>query len=133
MPDPKPPSSVDLAQQRTDLAAERTILAHERTLIAWVRTAASLISFGFTIYKGFDFLSRSGVTEPVGWLSPRAFGTSMIGTGLVALVMALVQHARSRSALRHQGHEMPRSLALFTAALVAVLGFLGLGLGVFGR
>jgi uncharacterized membrane protein YidH (DUF202 family) len=26
-------------------------LAYERTLMAWVRTAASMISFGFSIYK----------------------------------------------------------------------------------
>ncbi len=39
----------------TRLAVDRTRLAHERTLMAWVRTATSLISFGFTIYKFFEF------------------------------------------------------------------------------
>ena len=46
------------ADPRTALAIERTRLAHERTLMAWVRTATSLISFGFTIYKGFDYLQE---------------------------------------------------------------------------
>ena len=39
----------------TRLAADRTWLADERTLMAWIRTATSLISFGFTIYKFFEF------------------------------------------------------------------------------
>ena len=40
----------------TRLAVERTRLAYERTLMAWTRTATSLISFGFTIYKFFQYL-----------------------------------------------------------------------------
>jgi hypothetical protein len=42
----------------TALALERTRLAHERRLMAWVRTATSLISFGFTIYKAFEYLRQ---------------------------------------------------------------------------
>jgi uncharacterized membrane protein YidH (DUF202 family) len=44
----------------TRLAVERTRLAYERTLMAWVRTVASLISFGFTIYKFFELELRGG-------------------------------------------------------------------------
>ena len=44
----------------TRLAVDRTRLAYERTLMAWVRTATSLISFGFTIYKFFEFESGKG-------------------------------------------------------------------------
>ena len=40
----------------TRLALSRTILAHDRTLMAWVRTSTSMISFGFTIYKFFQFV-----------------------------------------------------------------------------
>ena len=39
----------------TRLAYDRTRLAFERTMLAWVRTAASLITFGFTVYKFFEF------------------------------------------------------------------------------
>ena len=39
----------------TQLALDRTWLAHERTLMAWIRTSVSMISFGFTIYKFFQF------------------------------------------------------------------------------
>jgi len=51
----------NLLDSGTRVAAERTRLAYERTLMAWVRTATSLISFGFTIYKFFEF--ESAATE----------------------------------------------------------------------
>ena len=48
-------NSVTSKPDSTELAVDRTWLAHERTLMAWVRTATSMISFGFTIYKFFQF------------------------------------------------------------------------------
>jgi putative membrane protein len=47
------------------LAVDRTWLAHERTLMAWVRTATSMISFGFTIYKFFQFEAGKETTLDV--------------------------------------------------------------------
>jgi putative membrane protein len=48
-------STAPLKPDSTELAVDRTWLAHERTLMAWVRTATSMISFGFTIYKFFQY------------------------------------------------------------------------------
>ena len=110
-----------LAHERTDLAFERTLLAHERTLMAWVRTATSLISFGFSIYKFFDFLNN-GKNVPSRLVGPREFALIMIAMGLVALVFAILDHRRSREALRAAGGEVRKSLALILAALVAGLG-----------
>ena len=42
-----------------ELALKRTLLAHQRTLMAWIRTSASMISFGFTIYKFFEYLTTA--------------------------------------------------------------------------
>src|SRR5262245_38352092 len=83
----------------TMLAVERTRLAHERTLMAWVRTATSLISFGFTIYKFFQYLHGSEET-PAQTLGTRHFALLMILVGLVALVVATIDHHRSIAALR---------------------------------
>ena len=71
-----------LADDRTDLAVERTLMALDRTLMAWVRTATSLISFGFTIYKFFEFDSGRGSIPPASsrLLTPRHFGMIMIAT-----------------------------------------------------
>src|SRR5215510_7314039 len=103
----KIPTSNDLAQQRTSLASDRTKLAdertslaldrtrlaHERTLMAWVRTAVSLISFGFTIYKFFQYLRESElIIPPHRLLSPREFALVMIGLGLGTLVLASFEY-----------------------------------------
>jgi hypothetical protein len=39
----------------TKLSYDRTRLAYENTMMAWVRTATSLITFGFSVYKFFQF------------------------------------------------------------------------------
>ena len=111
----------------TRLAVERTRLAHERTLMAWVRTATSLISFGFTIYKFFQYLRQDGSADkPPQFLGTRHFALLMIVIGLVALVVATIQHRQSMRALRLEYHDVPYSLATIMAALIGLLGIVGL-------
>ena len=109
----------------TELAIERTRLAHERTLMAWVRTATSLISFGFTIYKFFQFLDKEVPAAHRGLLGPRGFSLLMIGIGLVALTLATIEHRRQVTALRAAAEGGPYSLATVVAALIACLGLFG--------
>jgi putative membrane protein len=108
----------------TRLAADRTFLAHERTLMAWVRTATSLISFGFTIYKFFEFDADRGgpVTSRV--LSPRQFGMIMIGTGLVALFLSTIEHRQSLKQLREEFGTTRRSVSAVVGAIISVVGLL---------
>jgi putative membrane protein len=108
----------------TRLAVDRTRLAYERTLMAWVRTAASLISFGFTIYKFFQFELRDRVVAHEPLLGPREFALVLIGIGLVSLLMSTLQHRHSLRALRTEyGHIVaPVSTAGVVAALFSVLG-----------
>jgi putative membrane protein len=110
----------------TKLALERTRLAHERTLMAWVRTATSLISFGFTLYKFFQYLHQDKPAAQVGILGPRGFALIMIGIGLTALVFATIEHRRNLQSLRTEYGPVPLSLATFVAGLIGVLGVLGL-------
>ena len=49
----------------TKLAFERTWAAYERTMLAWIRTAASLITFGFSVYKFFEILREAGDRKSV--------------------------------------------------------------------
>lgn len=109
----------------TKLALDRTRLAHERTLMAWVRTATSLISFGFTIYKFFQFLREGQPPASEGMIGLRTFAMLMIGIGLTALLLATLEHRRDRRALRAKYGQMPYSLAAVMASLIAVLGVLG--------
>jgi putative membrane protein len=115
--------AVDVSTQQT---VERTRLAYERTLMAWVRTGVSLISFGFTIYKFFQEFHKSEGTTATGLLGAREFGLIMISIGLVATLLATVQHRGTLKKLRAQYPEVRYSLAFVVALLVSVLGVLAL-------
>lgn len=109
----------------TRLAVDRTRLAYERTMMAWIRTAASLISFGFTIYKFFDLeLKGPVVTDRL--IGARGFALILIGTGLVALLLAGIQHHESLKLMRQMYGSLPRSVAGPVGGLVAALGVLAL-------
>jgi len=109
----------------TKLALERTRLAHERTMMAWVRTATSLISFGFTIYKFFQYLHQNQ-QAPSGMVGPRGFALLMITIGLTALVFATLEQRQGMQLMRKEyGLPQPLSLAAVVASLVAILGVAG--------
>ena len=117
-----PPATVTL-DTGTKLAVERTWLAYERTMMAWVRTATSLISFGFTIYKFFQLELGDRAPAVDRLIGPREFALLMIGTGLVALMLAFVEHRRSTQVLRvTYGDIIPKSVAGLVAGMVSVLG-----------
>ena len=82
----------------TRLAVERTRLANERTLMAWIRTSTSLIAFGFTIFKFFQYLATQEHRHTV--VSPWVVGTAMILVGLTGLALASVQHRQQMMALK---------------------------------
>lgn len=105
----------------TLLAVDRTRAAHDRTLLAWVRTAVSLISFGFTIYKFFEYLKSTGGVGPAG---PRRFGIGMISVGLITLLLATIQYRIDINRMAARYGPQPRSLA-------AALGFIVGALGIF--
>ena len=112
----------------TRLAIERTRLAYERTLMAWIRTAASLISFGFTIYKFFEFESgkNAAAASTNHLLSPRQFAMVMIATGVLALTFATIDHYRNISQMNVQYGKGERSTSLLVAALVSCMGLAAL-------
>jgi uncharacterized membrane protein YidH (DUF202 family) len=115
-----------LAEQRTSLAVERSRIAGERTMMAWVRTSLSMISFGFTIFKFFQYLRQSnlghGEVEEHG---PRNLGLALIVLGVVVLVAAAWQHYESNKKLARMVDEKPpRSTALITGTILAAGGLL---------
>jgi putative membrane protein len=113
------------------LALERTYLAHERTLMAWTRTATSLITFGFTLYKFFEYLHERGEADRAQkLLGARTFGLLMIGIGVVVLIIASWQHLVQIRRLKAHYPQAPFSLALLLAGLIAGLGVLGFISGI---
>jgi putative membrane protein len=109
----------------TRLAVERTRLASERTLMAWIRTCTSLIAFGFTIFKFFQYLStKEELRRPI--VSPWVVGVLMIVLGLTGLTLAWLQHRQEMNALKAEGGTMPYSISGIMAGLIAVLGIVAL-------
>jgi putative membrane protein len=105
----------------TTLAFERTRIAYERTMMAWIRTATSLITFGFSVYKFFQF-EMEGAPAGSMLLGPRGFGLALIGTGLLAMLIGSLEHGRDLRALRRQYVDMPRSMSGLVAIVVGALG-----------
>lgn len=71
----------------------RTRLSLERTLLAWQRTAIVLIGFGFTIVQFFErFGAMPGVRPPLHPQAPRYFGLTLIGVGVIALLVSVGQY-----------------------------------------
>ncbi len=113
----------------TRLALSRTMLAHDRTLMAWVRTATSMISFGFTIYKFFEFLQDDKRSPHVDrLLQPRGVALVMILIGVSGLVLATTDYRRQIAALRRDYRAygpFHASVTLAVASIVAGLGVVG--------
>jgi putative membrane protein len=109
----------------TTLAFERTRIAYDRTMMAWIRTATSLITFGFSVYKFFQIELKSLPTEQM-LLGPRGFGIALIATGLLSMLVGLVEHARDMRSLRRQYVGMPKSYTSIVAVVVGALGLFAL-------
>lgn len=112
-----------LAEERTDLAVHRTIAASERTLLAWIRTALSMIGFGFTIYKFFQYLpaelASGNVRRPQ---APRNLGLTLIALGTVTLAAAAWQHRRFLNEIGVSDRRHIWSVSFLVAILVALIG-----------
>ena len=91
--------------------------------MAWIRTSTSLIAFGFTIFKFFEYRQEQHQRTIV---SPWVVGMIMISVGMMALVLAWIQHRRESAALRSQDPDLPYSLAGVMAAMIAILGVVAL-------
>ena len=103
MPDDKPNEQTSRFQVRTTAEAHfawlRTRMALERTLMSWVRTGTALIGFGFGIFQFLDKLNQTpGVAPPAHPGAPWFLGLALIGTGIVALAIAVSEY---RSLVRY--------------------------------
>ena len=131
-PELKFDTNTELAARRTGMAFQRTRLAEDRTLMAVIRTALSLIGFGFTIAQVFQKLRDQDIITKAA--APRNFGLSLVGLGIVMLVLGIVYHLQFMLGLRHLRESMraeglihgesvfPVSLTLITALILLVIG-----------
>src|SRR5271168_1555826 len=121
-PAPKDRGTV-LAEERTDLAYQRTIIAAERTLMAWIRTALSMIGFGFTIYKFFQYqaeeIAAGNIRRPQ---APRNLGLSLIALGTLALIAAAWQHRNFLKDIEATKTRHRWSISFIVAMAVILIG-----------
>jgi putative membrane protein len=114
-----------LAEERTDLALRRTIVAAERTLMAWIRTAISMIGFGFTIFKFFEYLpgqiAAGNVRHPH---AARNLGLTLIALGTLALTAAAWQHWIFMKQVGVPESQRHRSISLVVSVCVIMIGLL---------
>jgi putative membrane protein len=110
----------DLSDTRTDLSYQRTALSYERTLMSWIRTAISLISFGFTIYKFFEEVSKGEAHAHL--LSPRKVGMIMMLFGLTGLLFAQIQHNIAYKKLKADYPQIQQSLSSVLGILILIFG-----------
>ena len=116
-----------LAEERTDVALDRTRMAAERTLMAWVRTTLSMISFGFTIFKFFQYLQQAGTATQWRPEMPKNLGIFLVILGTGMLSLAIFQHWVFLKRLKDRsGKKMPLSLALVAAFFITLMGFFAL-------
>jgi putative membrane protein len=109
----------------TMLAYERTRVAYERTMMAWIKTGTSLISFGFAVYKFFQLdLPASGIGNSL--IGPRGFGAILILIGIASLMMGMAEHRRDLAMLGSHYPDMPKSMTVISARLVAALGLVAI-------
>ena len=112
-----------LAERRTDLAMQRTSMAAEISLMAWVRTSLSMIGFGFTIYKFFQYLPEELATGNIKRpQTPRNLGLTLIALGTLALAAATWQHWQFLKEMHISQKSHNWSIAFVVAILVVLIG-----------
>lgn len=114
-----------LAEVRTDLALSRTIISSERTLMAWIRTSLSMIGFGFTIFKFFQYLpdeiAAGNIRRPN---ASRNLGLTLIALGTVALSAAAWQHWHFLKEIGAPRRRRVWSLSFIVATAVVMIGLI---------
>jgi putative membrane protein len=110
----------------TLLTLDRNFMAAERTLMAWIRTSLSLISFGFTVGKFFDYLAAEKGRPMRGFvvrmLGPDGIGMALVALGTFALLFALIDHRGTIKRLQGEGLEKRRTPTIFVATILCFLG-----------
>lgn len=108
-----------------ELAKERNRAAAERTLMAWIRTSLSLISFGFGLDQIVAAIEESqGTRNPYTIGVSRVVGLLFIALGVVALLLASIEHRRELRLIQRDDYVYAsrRSLGLMVSIALVLIG-----------
>jgi putative membrane protein len=79
-------------EEKEELSLDRSILAFERTFLAWIRTAASLMTFGFAIFKLLEARVQTKGPHPIlEVLTPRMIAIILFVSALSGLTLAAIR------------------------------------------
>ena len=106
-------------------------LANERTFLAWIRTGLATISIGFVVARFGLFLREMGLkSAPIPYSSLHyslVFGVALSVTGIVAIVIALINFLQVRRDIyQNTFHPRISYVVLLTALAVLIGVFLSL-------
>jgi putative membrane protein len=108
--------------EKDKMASERTLLAYERTLLAWLRTATSLMTFGFAIFKLLQERAHQAGDHPLlKYISPRAVGVVMIGSGFIGLTLAVIRYIEVQKRYNQYSPKIYRSAVMIQAYVILSL------------
>ena len=110
---------------RGDIAFDRDRFAADRTIMAWIRTSISLIGFGFSIYKFFEYLKELGLLEGtrVSPEGPKKFGAALVILGVFFLFLATIEYVMFiRRLCKRADQRFAFSSSLLASALLSILG-----------
>jgi uncharacterized membrane protein YidH (DUF202 family) len=110
------------------LATIRTAYSSERSLNSWLSTAVSLYTFGFAVAKFLAYVAEQPGASPVAE-RPHWLGLALIVTGIVSLLLALVQYLSRLATMRELGLHDPRHY-LLTAVAAGVLAIIGIAVAI---
>ena len=118
-----------------ELARQRNRDAAERTLMAWIRTCLSLISFGFGLDKIVSAIRSQAAGGPAqGHWGVQLISLAFVGTGVVAMLAATVQHKRNLKRLLREEftYRDEASIAQATALMLSLIGMAAIVLLLLG-
>src|SRR5260370_32389311 len=100
-------------------------MAADRSLMAWIRTSLSMIGFGFSIYKFFQYLpdelASGNIRRPQ---APRNLGLTLIALGTLALAAATWQHWNFLKLVRPSQTRFVWSISFVVAIFVILIGLI---------
>ena len=92
--------------------------------MAWTRTAVSLVGFGFSIPKIFEYLEQTKQIGRPRTGEPAELGTMLIALGMGSLIAGMIQHVMlmRRIATPESTRRHVFSAAMGTAGCMLILG-----------
>lgn len=99
----------------------RTAFSSEQSLMSWIRTSLSLFTFGFPITQLFYFLDQRQADAEELLSSPRLLGMSLVGVGILVLVLAIVEHVQRIRKMKEEGLPSDAGTILPTCSAVGLL------------